>query len=450
MSRISKILWGEGLFLRPQHFQRQDLYHEARLVRLGRVAHPYLWGIRELRFDRDALVAGVLRVISISGILPDGDFINAPEDDPLPPPVNLSTLEDIGDGLTFYLGLPYLRDYGPNFTEQNDGGGGQVLRYFQADEPAPDLYTHAIEAGLTTLKKSLRLLSEHDNREQYVTMPIVKVRMNSSGGVETDDAFVPPALTVASSPLLYRTLRHLLEIFQAKAQALYGYHREPSQNVVEFRSGDIASFWMLHTINSGSASLQHFLQHAELHPERLFQEMLRIAGQLLTFSKVHNLVGLPMYQHADPGPCFQRLEQIIRELLETVISSRYFLVPLTEVKPTFYLGRVDSAKLTSKAAYYLSVSADMPPAELVDAIPQRVKIGAADDVEKMVSSAMPGVRLMAAPQVPASIPVRPGCYYFSIEPHGPLYDRMIASSAIMIYAPAVFGSLKLELFAVIQ
>ena len=24
----SKILWGEGLFLRPQHFQQQDRYHE--------------------------------------------------------------------------------------------------------------------------------------------------------------------------------------------------------------------------------------------------------------------------------------------------------------------------------------------------------------------------------------------------------------------------------------
>jgi type VI secretion system protein ImpJ len=56
---------------------------------------------------------------------------------------------------------------------------------------------------------------------------------------------------------------------------------------------------------------------------------------------------------------------------------------------------------------------------------------------------------MSAPQVPASIPVRPGCYYFSIEPHGALYDRMIAASAITIYAPAGFKNLKLELFAVI-
>jgi type VI secretion system protein ImpJ len=92
----------------------------------------------------------------------------------------------------------------------------------------------------------------------------------------------------------------------------------------------------------------------------------------------------------------------------------------------------------------------MPPTDIVETVPQRMKIGAPDDVDRMVSSAMPGVRLMAAPQVPPSIPVRPGCYYFSIEPRGPLYERMIAASAITIYAPVGFKNLKLELFAVTQ
>ncbi len=31
MFKAEKILWGEGLFLRPQHFQVQDRYHEQRL-----------------------------------------------------------------------------------------------------------------------------------------------------------------------------------------------------------------------------------------------------------------------------------------------------------------------------------------------------------------------------------------------------------------------------------
>jgi type VI secretion system protein ImpJ len=447
MNRSAKILWGEGLFLRPQHFQRQDLYHETRLTEFGRAVHPYLWGVRNLKLDIDALAAGVLRITTLSAIMPDGEIINAPENDGLPDPVNIASIKNLGTGLTFYVALPYLQDFGPNFSSAREPSD-QIYRYYQHDEPAPDLYTNAIESELSVLKKSLRILSERDNREQYVSIPVARIRATSSGGYELDASFVPPVLAIRSSASIYLMVRRLMEILQAKAQALYGHHREPSQNIVEFRSGDIASFWLLHTVNAAYASLQHLFHHPALHPERLFHELLGLAGQLLTFSKAYSLSDLPIYNHANPGPEFGKLDQIIRELIETVISTRYFSIALNEVKPAFHLGRLDSEKVTSNAAYYLSVTADMPPAELVEAIPQRIKVGAPDDVSKMVSSAMPGVRVMAAPQVPASIPVRPGCYYFSIEPHGPLYERMIASSAIMIYAPAGFKNLKLELYAV--
>jgi type VI secretion system protein ImpJ len=449
MNPLSKILWGEGLFLRPQHFQRQDLYHEARLAEFSRAMHPYLWGVRKLKLDSDALASGILRVAEVSAILPDGELIDAPVCDELPDPVNLAGIDNIGNGLTFHLALPYLRDYGPNFSAQRETTG-QVLRYYQHDEAAPDLYTNAIESEVSVLKKSLRLLSDRDNREQTISIPIARVRANSSGGYELDQNFLPPALSVKSSPQIFLMLRRLLEVLQAKAQALYGYHREPSQHIVEFRSGDIASFWLLHTVNSACASLQHLYHHPALHPERLFHELLSLAGQLLTFCKAYSLSDLPVYNHVNPGPEFFKLDQIIRELIETVISARYFNIALAEIKPAFHLGRIDSEKVTSNAAFYIAVAADMPPAELVEAVPQRIKVGAPDDVEKIVSSAMPGVRLMAAPQVPAAIPVRPGCYYFSVEPHGPLYERMIAASAVMVYVPAVFKNLNLELIAIAQ
>ena len=52
----SKILWGEGLFLRPQHFQQQDRYHEQRLHQSVLALHPYAWGVNQLQVDRDALL----------------------------------------------------------------------------------------------------------------------------------------------------------------------------------------------------------------------------------------------------------------------------------------------------------------------------------------------------------------------------------------------------------
>jgi type VI secretion system protein ImpJ len=151
--------------------------------------------------------------------------------------------------------------------------------------------------------------------------------------------------------------------------------------------------------------------------------------------------------HFDPGPAFAKLDGIVRDLLETVISTRYFAIALSEVRPSFHVGRLDSEKIGPATTFYLGVAANMPPNELVEAVPVRFKVGAPDDVEKLVLSAMAGVGLTHAPQVPAAIPVRPGSYYFAVEPRGPLYERMLKAHAAMIYVPAGISDLTLELIA---
>src|SRR5690606_12322534 len=270
----------------------------------------------------------------------------------------------------------------------------------------------------------------------------------ATGGFELDGRFMPPCLNIQSSPALFLYLRRLLDVLQAKVDALYGLHREPSKNIIEFRSGDVASFWLLHTASSAFAGLSHLARHPSLHPERLFEKLLELAGALMTFSKSFTLADLPTYDHTHPGPAFARLDQIVRELLETVISTRYFAIHLQETQPAFHQGRLDSEQITPGTQFYLGVSAAMSPAELVDVVPARFKLGAPDDVDKLVLSAMPGIKLMHAPQVPAAVPVRPGSYYFTLEPRGTLYERMLQAQALTIYVPSGIQDLRLELIAV--
>ncbi|WP_374510115.1 type VI secretion system baseplate subunit TssK [Niveibacterium sp.] len=448
MKAAAKVLWGEGLFLRPQHFQRQDLYHESRLTELSRTLHPYAWGFRQLRWDKEALNSGVLRLEEIRAVFPDGEFYTAPDADELPEPVNLAQLSFSRESIIFHLVLPHLRFSGGNQAQASDARSG--ARYRPASELASDLFTRAAEADVMLLRKQPRLLSEDDSIEQFITLPAVRIRKTSTGGFEIDTAFMPPAVSIETLPTLYALLRRTLDILQAKCAALYGFHREPSKNIVEIRSGDIASFWLLHTASSAFARLSHLFKHPRLHPERLFESLLEVAGALMTFAKSHTLEDLPVYDHASPAEGFFRLDRIVRELLETVISTRCVTIALNETKPSFFVGRLDSDKLGDDTAFFLSVSADMPPPELVDAVPIRFKLGAPDDVDKLLLSAMPGVKLTPAPQVPPAVPVRPGNYYFSIEPHGPLFERMRQAQSIAIYVPSGFRDLRLELFALVQ
>jgi type VI secretion system protein ImpJ len=446
MSITNKVLWGEGLFLRPQHFQQQDRYHEHRLDQRLAALYPYAWGVRQLVLDREALANNTLRLLELSVVFQDGELYQAPGSDDLPPMIDLSQLPQSQQAVTFYAALPLFKPFGGNFSAPEQAGN--AARFGAVNLATPDLYTQAANAELTYLKKTVRLVSEFEPRDSYVNFPLLRLRRTSTGGFEPDPAFVPPSTSIASAPILFLQLRRLVDALQAKVNALQGHHREPSKHVVEFRSGDMSSFWLLHTANSAYASLSHYFHHPALHPERLFEQLLGLAGSLMTFSKTHTLADLPVYQHDAPGPAFGTLHAIIRDLLDTVISAKYFAIALTEVKPSYHHGQLDSGKIDEKTTFYLAVAAAMPGLELVDIVPLRFKIGAPDDVEKFVLSAMPGVRLQHAPQVPAAVPVRPDTYYFTLENKGQMYERMLQAQSISIYVPSGINELRLELIAV--
>lgn len=445
MHRTPKLLWGEGLFLRPQHFQLQDGYHEWRLTETVSALHPYAWGLRKLVVDTEALANGVLRIEHLHAVFPDGELVCAPQDDPLPSPRSLQDTDPGQAEIGLYLALPPLRSTGGNFSPP--GAAESSARYQQKDLACADLFTQAAEAEVALLCKQVRILTDDEPRDHLVTLPLCRVRRKATSGFELDSRFMAPGTSIESSPALRSLLRRLLDALQAKVEALHGFHREPSRHVIEFRSGDVASFWLLHTASAAFASLSHFHHHPGLHPERLFQQLLQLAGALMTFSRVHGLTDLPVYQHPQPGAGFLRLESIIQDLLETVISTRYFAIALREVKPSFHSGKLDSEKITPQTTLVLGVKAALPPTELVETVPMRLKLGAPDDVDKLVLSAMSGIRLTHLPQVPSAIPVRAGCYYFELDARSPLYERMLKAQNLSVYTPAGIAELELELFA---
>lgn len=446
MSNPSKVFWGEGQFLRPQHFQQQDHYHEARLQQTAHALHPYLWGVRAAEWDSGALQNNTLRLEALSVLFSDGEMSDAPASDPLPPAIDLGALPATVQEITYFAALPALSRDSSNFAAH--GIHNNSARFTQAERTTPDLFYPSATAELTYLKKTVRLISDQDPRGSYECFPLIRLRRMAAGGFELVPSFIPPSLSVGSSPRLKLQLKQLMDALQAKVDALQGHLREPSRNVIEFRSGDVSSFWLLHTVSTAAAVLMHYVHHPALHPERLFEAMLGLAGALMTYSKNHALKDLPHYLHNDPGQCFGKLDVIIRDLLDTVISAKYFGIALTEQRTCYHAGQLDSGKIDHKTTLYLAVGASMPALELVEVVPLRVKVGAPADVDQCVLSAMPGVKLSHAPQVPAAVPLRPDTYYFALESKGVLYEQMLKAQSISIYVPTGIRDLRLELIAV--
>jgi type VI secretion system protein ImpJ len=449
MLKAKRVLWGEGMFLRPQHFQQQSLLQDYQQAETRQLLSRHSWGLQKFQIDEVALRGGQVRLDSLSLLFRDGCLFQAPQCEPLPLSRDLNDIPGLGVSTTLYACLSELQPYGGN-TQNNDNQASRSTRFKNASHGVADLFTQALEADLTTLELDVRLMVDEENRDGYESVPLGRLSKDATGQWSVSKGFYPPSTTVSAIPELSQNLRRLLDILLVKSQALAGAHRERAKNVMEYGTTDIASFWLLHTVNRNFARINHLVKCEPLHPEELYRSLAEFCGELQTFSSVYTLADIPVYSHESLHDSLIVLDTQIRELLDTVISARYAVIPLTSPKPSFHIGRLESDRFLDNVDFYLSIQSEQPASAIIETVPLKFKIGAPDDVDKILNSAMRGVSISYATQTPSAIPIRVGNHYFAFEPRGEIYQRMLQSRSICIYIPQSLSDLKLELIAVFR
>ena len=106
MSWNNKVIWSEGMFLRPVHFQQHMRYVESLVESRCRAVANHAWGFSMLRVDEQLLTLGKVAVTEARGVFPDGTPFNIPADDD--PPTPLDVPDDVRD-MIVYLSLPVRR-----------------------------------------------------------------------------------------------------------------------------------------------------------------------------------------------------------------------------------------------------------------------------------------------------------------------------------------------------
>ena len=84
MSWHNKVVWTEGMFLQPQHFQQHDRFLANQMQAKVASMSPYHWGFADLQIDEAALAMGKLALVSARGVLPDGTAFSMPIEDAVP------------------------------------------------------------------------------------------------------------------------------------------------------------------------------------------------------------------------------------------------------------------------------------------------------------------------------------------------------------------------------
>ncbi|HEY1755876.1 MAG TPA: type VI secretion system baseplate subunit TssK [Bryobacteraceae bacterium] len=451
MKRQPRVVWTKGMFLSPQHFQAQDSYFEDLVHSRFGASHFANYGVTQIGIDAEALSNGVFKLTAARGILPDGEAFDMPESDELPPSREVARHWPSSDEtLDVYLSLPERRLNARNVTlpGQRDSSGPADTRYVSETRMMPDGNQGSDEKPVQVGLKSFRLLFGTEFRDGYGSIRLAQLERSPTGTPTLRAAFVPPCLDLAASDYLLNLLRRQVEILLTKSSSLSAPRRERGKAAAAFSASETDKFWLLHTVNSYLPELRHIFKTRRGHPEAAFVAMLRLAGALSTFSLEGGPGDLPDYDHDNLGPCFRALDAHIRDLMEIVIPSKYVSIPLTLTDRFVWSGSVQDDTLFKTGQFYLAVSAKMGVGDLIQKVPIYLKMAAPDDMERVVRNALAGVNLIHSQVVPPAIPMKLDNQYFQINRTGPLWERIVMSRRISVFAPSEIVEPKMEVVVV--
>ena len=450
MKPLSKIVWAEGMYLGPHHFQAQSRYFEDSLHFVMAGLRRDAYGFSACQMDADALHNGILRLPHARGIFEDGLVFDFPGSDAAPEPLGIAGLfSPVADHLTVSLAVHRSIPDGRNVSLNTEPDAN--TRYRGEVRMLPDENTGRDEKQIQVGRKKIHFVVDSQITNDLVTLPLVRIVRDGSGHFEFHSTFVPPCLSLSASLYLTHMLRRLVEILEEKSAV---FSREQLQQAGLFQAGlsarHVAQYWYLHAINSNLAPLRHFLLSYHAHPEELFREMSRLAGALCTFGLETHPRDLPSYDHREAGGRFQALDEHIRRHLEIVVPSKAITIPLKKGEDYFYQGDITDERCIGPSRWLLGIHSPIGEADLISKVPQLVKVCSSKFVPELVKRALPGLTLTHIQVPPSAVAAKVESQYFVINRTGPCWDHIVQSRKLSAYVPGELPSPEIELVVILE
>jgi type VI secretion system protein ImpJ len=442
MSENNRIIWSEGLFLRPQHFQQQERYLESWIEGRTAALRPHSWGFTELEIERDLLAIGKLGLRRARGVFPDGTPFAMPENEPLPSPLDIDTqLRD----QVIHLALP-LRKSGA-LQSTRTGNGAQLTRYRSRDQDARDVTTEsAVATELEVAALNTRLMAQSEPADDFARIPLAHVvECRADRQVVLDDRFIPTVLKTGAAGRLATFLMELQGLLHQRAEAL------AARAVASGRGGaaEIADFLMLQVVNRYEPVATHLASSPALHPEDLYRLALEITGELSTLTaSSRRPPQFPTYRHDALRASFEPVINALRACLSVVMEQNAIPIPLAHKKFGISVASVADQTLFDSAAFVLAARADVPSEDLRRRFPAQVKIGSVEKIRDLVNLQLPGIGLQPMAVAPRQIPYHAGFAYFELDRTNELWRSLKGSGGIAIHSSGDFPNLAMELWAI--
>jgi len=467
MSWRSKVIWSQGMFLQPHHFQQEARHVEHLLDTRVRATGPHAWGFSELVLDEGLLALGRIGVLRASGVLPDGTPFAIPTLDAVPVPLEVPA--DL-KGEIVYLAAPVARagvtevDFGEavpgamngannganNGTINgalNNAPNGDLHRFRVVDEELRD-HTNAVDEPepIQTGALNLCLIRARDATDAFALLGVASVvERRADNQVVLARAYIAPQTRIEATAQLSATASLLHGLIQQRARALAARMGQLGHGTSE-----MADFLMLQALNRAEPVFRQHAGGPHVHPSEFHLACLQLAGDLSTFNDARHPPEFPLYRHVDLNGTFTPVIEALRRMLSIVLERNALQIELADRGRGVRLGVFPDAELARSSNFVLAVNAQLPSEQLRQRFPTQSKLGPADRLRDLVNLQLPGVTLRLLPTAPRQLPFHAGFHYFELDRGGELWKQIERSGSLALHVAGEFPGLELELWAIRQ
>ncbi|MCQ8895464.1 type VI secretion system baseplate subunit TssK [Limnobacter humi] len=439
MTKNNPVLWTEGLFLLPQHFQQQERYLLTQIQSRLRDFQAHVHGFTDLELDNAALQAGQISILRATGYFADGTRFDIPSEAAAPASLELP---DHLPSQIIWLALPSPHPLESHLAVDNQTGRYNMVQADVRNVSAPDGLLDTLELG----QLCLRLMRDDEPRQGYICLPVVLVKSVEDRHVHLDTTYIAPHLNCRTQPNIQRYCNSVLGLLGNRIEHL----KNRSFRTNSHSSSELGDFLLLQSCMAHHLSLSHLIQRPTLHPELLYLHFLQCLGSLCVHSHVQ--IGLnfqPHYLHDDLALSFQQLVDAISEALSVTHDQRVHAIPLQAKGNGVYLANITDPGLISTAHFVLTIRADVPDALIRERFPSTVKIGPADRLRDLVNLNLPGVRLKHLNSAPPALPYYADHLYYQLETRSDvLWKQLPETGHLALHCAGEFPGLRLELWAI--
>ena len=442
MSWYSKVFWGEGLFLRPQHLQQSDRYFEHLLQNRVRHITPYPWGFSELEIDRDLAQQSKFALRRGAGVMPDGTPFDMPADNPLLEPIDIP---DTAAGQIVWLSMPTAA---PNTREVDERSSESASRFIRGSETFIDSTSALrVEEEIDIAYPRLEFELRKTPKGGFINLGIARIIEVRDKTIVLDENFVPPVLVSSAHPTVAGWIDRVVGWIDNKLEELARYAADPTAG------GGLQSvdYFVLQLLNRHVNVLKHFALSGYVHPERLFEELLQLVSELATFATTERRARqYPQYDHDNLENVFAPVMRDLQEFLGARLGRRAIRLELIERADNAFISTIRDRSLFRNASFVLEVAARLPLTEIQNQFPHLFKVGPNTKMNEIVHAHLPGVQLVHLPTPPPQIRAITDHVYFYLDRKSPLWPDFSTASSIGMHFSGDWPDLQLELWAVLE